>query len=290
MSLAAARVRGRGELVRLVPVQSRLMLTRVEGGVQFFVRSPLVYFDHCALRCISSDPARRDHLRETFRTRGTLMFSVLNMLEMAQNRGDSYESIRLMLDDLDRYWLPSDLDSETVSQRERQGVRPPAVFLVPVEMLSGIIQALPLGTYSLGAALAKPHDAEFRSRAPELLQRSASLLAEFQRQRQLRQRGENLVPLKDPKFSVSWIQTSLLRLLIRDGKEVDGNDMNDVMHASVSLRYADVVVLDKAWADIAGRLKLPDTRIFRCTKAGLADALSSIRTIDISNCKVTAPP
>ena len=66
--------------------------------------------------------------------------------------------------------------------------------------------------------------------------------------------------------------------------------MNDVMHASVSLRYADVVVLDKAWADIAGRLKLPDTRIFRCTKAGLADALSSIRTIDISNCKVTAPP
>ena len=88
------------------------------------------------------------------------------MLEIAQNRGDSYESIRLMLDDLDRYWLPSDLDSETVSQRERQGVRPPAVFLVPVEMLSGIIQALPLGTYSLGAALAKLHDADFVAELP----------------------------------------------------------------------------------------------------------------------------
>jgi len=54
-----------------------------------FGQAPLIYIDHCAVRAISSEPKWRAHLRETFQTRGTLMFSVVNMLEMARNSGPS---------------------------------------------------------------------------------------------------------------------------------------------------------------------------------------------------------
>ena len=54
-----------------------------------FGQAPLIYIDHCAIRAISSEPKWRAHLRETFQTRGTLMFSVVNMLEMARNSGPS---------------------------------------------------------------------------------------------------------------------------------------------------------------------------------------------------------
>jgi hypothetical protein len=95
--------------------------------------------------------------------------------------------------------------------------------------------------------------------------------------------------LEAPERSVSWIQASLLRLLVRDGKEPTNNDLNDVLHATVPLRYADVVVLDSAWADIAGRLKLPKTEIFPVKPAGLSAALECIRTIDISGWNLIVP-
>ena len=47
----------------------------------------------------------RAHFRETFATRGTLMFSVMNMIEMAQNSGPSYERVRDLLNDAGSCWL-----------------------------------------------------------------------------------------------------------------------------------------------------------------------------------------
>ena len=104
-----------------------------ETNIEVSVRPPLIYLDHCAIRAISSEPRWRAHLRETFETRGTLMFSVVNMLEMARNSGPSYERIRDLLDDLGPYWLPSDPDPNSVLVREMQGdVAPKSFFVKPV--------------------------------------------------------------------------------------------------------------------------------------------------------------
>src|SRR5206468_753034 len=121
--------------------------------------------------------------------------------------GDSYECIRRFLDELDRYWLPSDLDAGTVGDRERRGIAMPAAFLLPFNMLAQLVEALPPGTYSVGSALAKLHDQEFRDRAPGLL-RHPELFAELERNRQRHERGEKLVPLNEPRNTVMWIQAS----------------------------------------------------------------------------------
>src|SRR5216683_1769519 len=71
-----------------------------DDKIQVSIRPPLIYFDHCAIRGTSSDPAKSARLKEIFETRGTLMFSVINMIEMAANSGRSYDQIRTMLDGL----------------------------------------------------------------------------------------------------------------------------------------------------------------------------------------------
>ncbi len=38
---------------------------------------------------------------------------------------------------------------------------------------------------------------------------------------------------------------------------MDENDAIDFFHAAVPLAYGDFVLLDKHWADLAGKLKLP---------------------------------
>src|SRR6266481_1872441 len=126
-----------------------------ETNIEVSVRPPLSYLDHCAIRAISSEPKSRAHLRKTFETRGTLMFSVVNMLEMARNSGPSYERMRDLLDDLGPYWLPSDPDPGTVLAREMQGDLPPKSFFVPLEIFGPIFREMPQGTFSLGTALAK---------------------------------------------------------------------------------------------------------------------------------------
>jgi len=60
--------------------------------------------------------------------------------------------------------------------------------------------------------------------------------------------GEKFLPLDLPPHSIPWIEGSLIRLLVSDGKNIKENDAIDLLHAVVPLRYAIVLVFDKAWA------------------------------------------
>ena len=269
-----------------------LMFTRLPNGhLEVSVRSPLIYLDHCAIRGISSDPAKREHLRKTFEKRGTLMFSVVNMLEMARNSGPSYERIRDMLDDLGPYWLPSDPDPATVLAREMQGDIAPQSFFVPLEIFGHIFRAMPPGTVSLGTALEKIHDADFRERAPDVLGKRPDFLRTLRAQRDLHLAGAKPLPITHPEHSLPWIELSLARLLVTDGKKIKENDATDLLHAVVPLRYAIVLVFDKAWASFAKRLGLRDgTHVFTATEKGLTSALECIRTVDTSMHRIIRPP
>ncbi len=84
-----------------------------------------------------------------------------------------------------------------------------------------------------------------------------------------------------------WIQDSLLRFLIIDNKKIVENDVIDMLHAVVSLRYAVILLLDKAWVNFAKKLELPDTQLF--AKPQLDEALEAIRTVDIARYRVFRP-
>jgi hypothetical protein len=266
------------------------MLTRLpNGGLEIAVRAPLIYLDHWAIREISSAPARRDHFLETFRTRGTLMFSVVNILEMARNSGDSYVRIRDLLDAVEPYWLLSDPDPKTVQDRENRGLLPPESFLVPLSLFGEVFKNLPEGTLRLGSALDALHDGEFRERAGTLLAppSGTELRRSIQRARKRRSRGEAMAEPEFPKGSPMWISQSLIRFLVADNKKIVENDIVDLLHAAVPLRYAVILLLDKAWVNFATKLKLPDTQVF--ARPQLDEALEAIRSVDITRHQIIRP-
>jgi len=253
------------------------------------MRPPLIYLDHCAVRGISKDPAMAARLKSIFETRGTLMFSVVNILEMAANTGQSYDLIRNMLDGLGPYWVPSDVDPGRVDQMAKRGAVMPKSFFPPLKVFGHIFRAFPKGTFSLGTALDSIHDDDFRTRAPEVLNRSgffkflcdarAHCLA-----------GGVFPPSTAQEHSLEWIQHNLSRLLITDSKKIK-NDATDLLHAVVPLRYATVLVFDKAWARYANDLPLREgTHVFSCKEGGLRAALDSLETEDISQFQFVTDP
>lgn len=217
------------------------------------------------------------------------MFSLPNTLEMAGNSGDSYDRIRELLDGVGPYWLLSDPDPQSVQDRENRGLLPPESFLVPLDILGVVFKNLPEGTLKLGSALQALQDGAFREAAKTLLAPpSGSELQRYIRQAQKRYQGrEIMLPQAFPKGSPMWIGDSLLRFLVMHNKKEKENDVIDLLHASVPLRYAHVVLLDKAWANFARKLELPDTQIF--AKPQLDQALAAIRTVDVSRYRIIRP-
>jgi hypothetical protein len=262
-----------------------------DGTPQVSLRPPTVYLDHCALRGISKDPQKREHIRKTFETRGTLIFSVVNMIEMARNSGQSYTEIRDTLDSLGPFWVPSDPDPATAMAKEMLGSIPPKCYFPPIEVFGHIFRALPKGTFSLGTALDTIHDANFREGAKDLLARHPKFLGMLRHLRDRHLAGEVLPLPTSPPHSLLWIQHSLGRLLATDGKKITANDAVDLLHAIVPLRYAMVLVFDSAWADFSRRMGLqPGTHVFNCKPKGLELALECIRTIDISGFEMRTEP
>ncbi len=257
------------------------MLTLLPNDkLEVSVRPPLVYLDHWAIREISSAATRRGHFLETFRTRGTLMFSLVNVLEMARNTGESYTRIRDLLDAVEPCWLLSDPDPRTVQEREKRGLIAPASFLVPLNILGAVFKNLPQGTLKLGSALDSLQDEEFRERAREMLERPSDVRRYFLRERRRYESGETFEPSRFPKGTPLWIKDSLSQSLITSNKRIVENDVVDILHAVIPLRYASVVLLDGAWADFARKLKLTDLQVF--SRPQLDEALEAIRTVDTS--------
>jgi hypothetical protein len=207
------------------------------------------------------------------------MFSVMNMVEMARNSGDSYANICGMLDELGPHCIPADLDPATVEDRQRHGVAPVGCFLVIPEMLGQLVGAMPPRQVKFGTAMQALQDADYRERAAGLL-RHPELLRDLELIRARGRRGNKMLPLPKSKYSLRWIEISLFRRLLKDtSKKMSDNDINDVLHAIVPLGYARVVVLDSAWANYASSLKVPETDVFAATEPGLLAALDRFRTV-----------
>ena len=264
------------------------MLRRLGNGeLEVSVRPPLVYFDHWALREVSSSTTRQYHLLETFRSRGTLMVSLINMLEMAkQGPGPSLDRICGLLDGIGPHWVLTEFDAAVVGEREARGIHPPEAFLAPLDVFHVLYGQLPPGTLMLGAALAQFHDDEARERATAMLAQS-DMVERLQQLRARHRRGDAMVPNPYRERSVEWIQLELLRYLVKDGKNIKDNDVVDAWHAVVPLRYAHVVLLDGAWVNFASKLNLPHTALF--AKPDLDAALDAVRTVDTSRFQVVRP-
>ena len=224
-------------------------------------RPPLIYLDHWALRHISDDSSSRERVREVFKKKGTLLFSWANVLEVTANSGASLKAIQSFLNEIGEHWFPVEFNPFEVIRREKSftpGDNNPC-------FASGFLKAyyphISDGSLSLSTVCDLTQDSEINSACRQHLENvkeETKRTLTCWRSEILKNNG---APHFDPNCPTIYVVEGFRRLLQKETFNIDENDAIDFLHATVPIAYGDFVLLDKHWADLARKLKLPPNRV-----------------------------
>jgi hypothetical protein len=237
--------------------------------------------DHWAIRQFSSDTTLQERFFEAFADRGTVMFSIMNVVELSANTGRSADEIRVFLRRIGPHWFANTMDPIRVIERENSRPGDPSAP-VSDEFLNDrqFSARLQAGDLTLASAVDLTRaqagqqvlDAE-RSAEPRLIQHVLAWRERYDEDPPSLDRKWPVLPL-DRLRPMRPIYNGLMRLCITDQFRFTENHVRDLFHAAVPLAYADIVLLDPHWANQARqklRLGPPFVRVY--TRGELDDFL-----------------
>ena len=235
----------------------RVTINRETHTVDAIPRPPLIYLDHWALRHISDDSFSRKRVGEVFQKKGTLLFSWTNVLEVAANSDASLKAIQSFLSEIREHWFPIEWNAFKVIEREKAftlGNNNPC-------LASGFLEAyyphISDGPLSLSTVCDLTQDNEINSACRQNLE----CVKEETRKTLIYWRSEKLknngTPHFDPSSPTTYVVEEFRKLIQKETFNIDKNDAIDFLHATVPIAYGDFVLLDKHWADLVKKLKLP---------------------------------
>ena len=220
-------------------------------------RLPLIYLDHWALRRISDDNFSRKRVRGVFQEKGTLLFSWANVLEVAANSGASLEAIQFFLNEIGEHWFPVEFNPFEVIRREKGFTHGNSNPCFALGFLEAYYPHISNGPLSLSTVCDLTQDSTFKPayrQNMENLEQEILKTFRFWRSEELENDG---IPRFDPNCPTMYVVEGFQRLIQKETFNIDENDAIDFLHATVPIAYADFVLLDRHWADLAGKLKLP---------------------------------
>src|SRR6266404_3580553 len=106
------------------------MIRATPSGFKITADGFPVYLDNWAIGDLAEgDPSRRRRFIDTVCTGGDLLFSVANIVELAELRGPSFCAVKTFMDELGPHWSPITIDLPRVMHRERKGVGSPETYI-----------------------------------------------------------------------------------------------------------------------------------------------------------------
>ena len=202
-----------------------------------------MYLDHWALSDFSEKPALRERVLRVL-GRGTLMVSMLNMLETARMSGTSVESIASFLDEVGSNWAPIVLSSGAVRRRERDGILFPwrDELNMPVLLVAPRVQWKP-GV--LVRRLQEPWAADVLAKWEDTEVGDLSRLLKDARDRYragtLKLDRTNDIP---DHLDTRSVFGTIIQRFVRGSGKLGRNNIEDLLHTCVPVAHADVVFLD----------------------------------------------
>lgn len=237
------------------------MIEVKENGQKFVVtttiRPPAIYLDHWAIRNISSNPELMGRFLSFFQTKGTLLFSLANVLDISQTQGESLERIKVFLEKVGLNWFPIEFNpSKVIAAEEQYQPGGPAPFFAVsfLEMYYPNIHGRELTLRTI-VDLAY----EDGALSPIVKNTLDDLVESFSASRNSENEERNRVDTTTftPDQPTRFVYAGLMRLLFTEKSNLDRNQIMDFFHATVSLAYADIVLLDKQWENLAFKIKSP---------------------------------
>lgn len=223
------------------------------------IRPPSIYLDHWALRHFSSDSKLRQRFLACLRTKGTLLFSWANALEVSHNTGTSADNIRCFLTDIGEHWFPVEINPIKVIKNEAVPGNSNPCFAA--SFLEAYYPHIHNGHLSLNTIVDLTQDEEIKFAAQESLGKLKSCIGKlFNRWRSEKMDGMETFAFS-PDRPAQYVFNGVRQLIQKENFKIDTNDPLDFLHAVTPLAYADFVLLDKHWADLAKKLKIPSPRV-----------------------------
>ncbi len=226
---------------------------------------------------------RRTRFITALRNRGTLLFSMTNVVEVGGLRGRSASTVAAFLASVGRLWIPLEMNFLKVVDRERAGHHDAAPvwdsFMKAFVEDRRIQVAIPTtpseaeadAFFDLGAVVAWSQDArdDLRQESEALSQSVRALVARLRAayDRDRSSLDGRLPPIAfAPERRTEFVMTHLLRGLVVEAKarQFQKNDALDLCHAVMAAAFAGIAALDKAWKRRVSMLPRPCTvaRVF----------------------------
>lgn len=230
------------------------------------IRRPAIYLDHWALRCFSSDPQRRNKFIAFFKTQGTLLFSLANVIEITGNTGRSAQQIWRFLAEVGEQWFPIAMNPFTVIDREKGNLPGNDNPSFDIDFATAYYPYIHNGSLSLSTIADLTQDDQEKP-GPESIQALTAEICQFVRSgrdQYLSNPAAANDAFPDVPFDsdrpTQFTYNRLMRLVCKETFRFENRDALDFCHATVSLAYGDFVLLDKRWANLAGKLGIPPDR------------------------------
>jgi hypothetical protein len=226
---------------------------------------PLIYLDHWALRLLSEDLEFKNRFLVAFARRGTVMFSLMNVVEVAKDPGNASQ-IRDFLARLGPHWVPVTIGPFRVIDAEESGRTPDGMDpCMSIGFLTDpmFVARLVAGTVSLAHVVDLTRETNSAGFIAADDRTTDDLLREINTGRGKYasdpQSLEKMYPNLsfDRKAPMRGIYNGLIRLSIKDSFPLNRNHARDLYHALVPVRCADMVTLDNHWSGQVQKLRLP---------------------------------
>lgn len=217
-------------------------------------RSPSVYLDTCALGALASDVSKAKAFGDLLREKnGTLLISSANVIELGRMMGESLRRAGQLLDQIGTDWFPINCNAVRVIEREKEPTDQPAC-LDEVFFNAYYPHTYENPTLTKLIELVEGDKEKFDT----MHRRSEPLAADIMKKRKEFKKetpGFNLdaylTPTYDPKAPTEYIYNGLMRYAFESEMKIEKNDIFDIWHCSVPLAYANFVLIDKTWCNIA---------------------------------------
>lgn len=185
---------------------------------------------------------------------GALLISVANIIELGRKEGEPLKKLKSFFENLGEHWFPLEVNPLLVIEREIDNKGAPPYF--DQQLITNYYPYIHEQSHSLSKVIDLISGE--RDRFDKCLARAHQFSVDLTQVRKLFQEKHPsinpdayLVLHYDSANPTSYSYNGLMRASIEGKLSLTGNDVVDIWHASTSLVYADIVVLDRRWVQIA---------------------------------------